>query len=382
MDDRIERIETFLVGSEWTNYLIVRLTTVGGVTGLGEATMQYLSRPVQDIVGLLFTRYVEGRSAWMIEHAVREMYRGEYARGGPALNSAIAGIEMAMWDICGKSVGRPVYDLLGGRVRDHIPAYANGWFGVSGPKEDLGAAAAEVERAGYAGAKFDPFWGADRDPGEDEIDAALDRVSQVAEATGRGFRVMVDAHGRFSVGAAGAIAPRLAEAGVHWFEEPVDPENFDALGRLPRVPGMQIATGERCYSRYQVPELIRIGGPDILQPDIIQVGGILEARKIAAIADSHYLQVSFHNPFGPVATAAAVQLCACTTNVAVLESFCEFGPSWRSDLLENCPMPDDGRFRIHDRPGLGIELIDDVALAYPYNDAAYNNLWDSSFWKA
>ena len=134
-------------------------------------------------------------------------------------------------------------------------------------------------------------------------------------AVGPDVKVMVDAHGRFSVGTASQLAHQLAENGVYWLEEPVDPENFLALGQVGRPRGLRIAVGERCYSRYQVPALLAQGRPHVLQPDPIQVGGLLEAKKIAALADSIYLPVSFHCPFGPVATAAILQLNAATTNI-------------------------------------------------------------------
>ena len=156
---------------------------------------------------------------------------------------------------------------------------------------------------------------------------------------------MVDGHGRFSVGTASQLAHQLAEVGVDWFEEPVDPENYVALGQVARPGGLQIAAGERCYSRYQVPQLLAEGRPHVLQPDPIQVGGLLEAKKIAVLADSAYLPVSFHCPFGPIATAAVLQLNAATTNVVMQESFSEFDAAWRRELITNCPMPVEGSYR-------------------------------------
>ena len=161
---------------------------------------------------------------------------------------------------------------------------------------------ATVVAAGYRGLKFDPFWGLGRDPGLAELRRGIEDVAAVRAAVGPDVQVFVDGHGRFSVGTASRLAHALAESGVDWFEEPVDPENYIALGQVARPPGLQIAVGERCYSRYQVPQLLAEGRPHILQPDPIQVGGLLEAKKISVLADSAYLPVSFHCPFGPIAT--------------------------------------------------------------------------------
>jgi galactonate dehydratase len=188
--------------------------------------------------------------------------------------------------------------------------------------------------------------------------------------------VMVDGHGRFGVGTASWIAHRLAELDVYWFEEPVDPENYAALGQVARPGGLRIAVGERCYSRYHVPLLLSEGRPHVLQPDPIQVGGLLEARKIAVLADSAYLPVSFHCPFGPIATAAVLQLNAATTNVVCQESFSEFDVAWRSELITNCPMPIGGSYRVSDLPGLGgIELNESVVRDHPFQERAVQSMW-------
>jgi galactonate dehydratase len=319
---------------------------------------------------------VLGASPFDVERLVQAMYRNEYARGGPVLNSAIAAIEFALWDICGKALGQPVFTLLGGRVHHHIPAYANGWYDVEDDGADIGAAARRVVQAGYRGLKFDPYWGLGRDPDLADLNRGIERVAAVRSAVGPDVRLMIDGHGRFSVGTASRVAHQLAEHKVYWFEEPVDPENYTALGSVARPGGLMIATGERCYSRYQVPRLLAEGRPHVLQPDPIQVGGLLEAKKIAVLADSAYLPVSFHAPFGPVATAAVLQLDAATTNVVCQESFCEFDVGWRSELLRNCPMPVDGEYTISGLPGLGgIELDEDVARDHPYQQWAVQSMW-------
>ena len=373
--DRVTGHRVTLTGGAWCNYLFVELFTVEGLTGLGEATMQYQSRAVSEALELLVGRYITGRDPFEIERAVALMYREEYARGGPVLNSAIAGIEMALWDIVGKTLGEPVHRILGGAVRSGIPAYANAWFAGAESPADWAARARETVALGYRALKFDPYWPAGREPEEAELRRARDIIGAVAEAVGPEVRLLIDGHGRFSPGAAAREAHVLAELGVHWFEEPVDPENHRALGALPRPGGLRIATGERCWSRYQIPSLISDGRPDVLQPDPIQVGGILEAKKIAAIADAHYLPVSFHNPFGPVATAAALAVGATVTNLHMQESFSDFDGGERYALVTHPPRPEAGVFRLNEAPGLGLALDRDACAERPYRDDAMVSIW-------
>jgi len=372
---RITRIETFLVGHGWNNLLFTRLHTDTGLSGVGEGTMQWQAKTVAAAVEHMADRYVLGSSPFEVERLVQAMYRNEYARGGPVLNSAIAAIEFALWDICGKALSQPVHNLLGGRVHDKIAAYANGWFDAEHGGGDIAAAARRAVALGYRGLKFDPFWGLGRDPDRTDIRRGMDSVTAVRDAVGPAIGVFVDGHGRFSVGTASVLAHQLAEAGVDWFEEPVEPENYAALGQVARPAGLQIATGERCYSRYQVPRLLAEGRPNIVQPDPIQVGGLLEAKKIAVLADSAYLPVSYHCPFGPVATAAALQLYATTTNVVLQESFAEFDAVWCRDLVTNYPMPVGGHYGISTLPGLGIELQDAVVRDHPYQSRAVQSMW-------
>jgi galactonate dehydratase len=325
---------------------------------------------------------VIGQSAFAIERLWQAMFRNEFARGGPILNSAIGALEMACWDILGKALGRPVHALLGGRVHERLPAYANAWYGAGAAPAEIGSAAAQVRDKGYRGLKLDPFESSGRDPDHALVRQAVERVAAVRDAIGPEMELLIDCHGRFSPASAIAIAQELEPYRLYWFEEPCDPENVAALAKVGRGIRTRLATGERCYTKYHLQALLRDCEVGVLQPDVIHVGGILEAKKIAAIADASYTPVSYHNPFGPVATAAALQLDACTTNFVMQESFCEYGEPWRFDLLDHAPGPDGGHYAIPTLPGLGVgEFHPEVAKAHAFDPQAFLPMWTDDWRK-
>jgi galactonate dehydratase len=380
-DCRITGIDVHIVGARWCNWVFAHVHTDDGIDGVGEGSCEWQPQAVAAAIHALARRHAIGVSAFRTEHLVQRMSRDEFARGGPILNSAIAAIEMACWDIVGKALGRPVHDLLGGRLTDRVPAYANAWYGAGATVAEVGAAARAVAAKGYRGLKLDPFT-CGREPTRREIHAAVAMVESVRDAVGPEVEVLIDAHGRLSVGAAVDVARHLERLDVFWLEEPTDPENVAALAKIGRSMRLRLATGERCYTRHHLQALLASGEVAVLQPDIIHVGGILEAKKIAAIADASYVTVSFHNPFGPVATAAALQLDACTTNIVMQESFCEHTPAWRFDLLDHPPRPRDGGYDIPMLPGLGIgEFRPEAAKAHPFDPDAFLPMWGGGEWR-
>jgi galactonate dehydratase len=381
-DCRVTRVETHLVGTRWCNWVFVQVHTDDGVVGVGEGTCEWQAKAVEAAIHQLALRHLIGQPAFAIERLWQAMFRNEFARGGPILNSAIGALEMALWDIYGKALGQPVHALLGGAVRERLPAYANAWYGAGASIPEVAAAAAAVQGKGYRGLKLDPFGSAGRDPDHATIRAALDLVTAIRDAVGPAMEVLIDCHGRYSPASAIAIAQELEPQRLYWLEEPCDPENVAALAKVGRSIRTRLATGERCYTKHHLQALLRDCEVGVLQPDIIHVGGILEARKIAAIADASYIPVSYHNPFGPVATAAALQLDACTTNFIMQESFCEYGEPWRFDLLEHAPRPAGGHYEIPTRPGLGVgEFRPEVAAAHPFDPAAFLPMWSDDWRK-
>ena len=368
---RIARVDIHVVGMRWRNGVFAHVHTDDGIAGVGEGSLEYQPQAVAAAIRQLADRYAIGESAFSIERLVHDMLRNEFMRG-PIVNSAIAAIEMAMWDIVGKALDRPVYDLLGGRVHADLPAYANAWYGTADTPAAMDTAARAVAKRGYRALKFDPFADAGRDPDLPAIRKAVALIEAVRAGVGPDVDMLIDAHGRFSPGAAIDIARRIEPVELYWFEEPCDAENHAALAAVGRGIKTRLATGERCTSRFLVPALLATGEVDVLQPDPIHVGGIMESKKIAALADSNYVPVSFHNPFGPVACAACIQLDACTTNFVMQESFCEYDVPWRFDLVEHAPRPVGGRYAIPERSGLGIgEFRPEIARAHPFEDGAF-----------
>jgi len=383
-DCRISSVTVYVVAMHWRNCVFAHVQTDDGISGVGEGTPEHQPQAVAAAIRQIADRYAIGRSAFGIEKLWHDVLRNEFMRS-PIINSAAAALEMAMWDIVGKALGCPVFNLLGGRVHDRLPAYANAWYGAGASPDEIGAAAKAAAGRGYRGLKLDPFESAGRDPETTAVRRAVAIVEAVRAAVGPDVDLMVDAHGRFSPASAIAIAHELEPCGLYWLEEPVDPENTAMLAAVGRTIRTRLATGERCASRYLMQGLLETHEIDVLQPDIIHVGGILEAKKIAAMADAYYTPVSFHNPYGPVATAAAVQLDACTTNFVTQESFCEYDVAYRFDLVDHAPRPVGGHYDIPVLPGLGVgEFRPEVARAHPFDPEAvlalFTDRWSSRFY--
>ena len=326
-------VETYLVGTRWCNWVFAQVFTDDGIKGVGEGTCEWQAKAVEAAIQQLAARHVIGQSAFAIERCGRRCSGTSSRAAGRSSTARSARIEIALWDIVGKALDRPVHELLGGRVRERLPAYANAWYGAgaSPPRSRPRRARCRAKAIAASSSTRSATPAATR-PGA--IRQAVELVAAVRDAVGPQMEVLIDCHGRFSPASAIAIAQELEPYRLYWFEEPCDPENVHALAKVGRSIRTRLATGERCYTKHHLQALLRDCEVGVLQPDIMHVGGILEAKKIAAIADASYIPVSYHNPFGPVATAAAIQLDACTTNFIMQESFCEYSEPWRFDLLE------------------------------------------------
>jgi galactonate dehydratase len=366
---KITAIRTFICNAYRTNWVFVKvLTDVPGLYGVGEATLEYRELTVAQACQEL-ERDVKGKDPRDIEAIWHDSYRDAYFRGGPVLMSAISAIDMALWDILGKDLGVPVYRLLGGAVRDRVPCYANGWFVGAKSPEDFGQKAADVVRDGFSAIKWDPFGSAYRSLDAKQLHEALRCVEKVREATRGAADIIIEGHGRFDLPTALRIARALEAFDVLWFEEPLIPDSLEALAELKTRVRVPIACGERLYSRWQFRSLLEMRAADYIQPDVSHAGGITELKKIAAIAETHYVPICPHNPSGPVANAATLQLAACLPNFYLLETMSCDVP-WRRDVCHEVVTLDGGYMQIPTKPGLGVDICEEAIAQHPYQPTA------------
>ncbi len=353
---KIQNIETFVIGNPWKRWVFVRLETSNGLYGNSEATLYGEASAVVSELGER-RRYYISKDPFQVEKIWNDWYRDSFNRNNSAVNvTAMSAIETACWDIIGKHFGAPIYALLGGQVRDRVKVYANGWYTHAASPENFGKKARAVKRMGYRAMKFDPFGTAYLSADHGQIEKAVRIVEAVREAVGEDVDLLIEGHGRFTAETAIRIAKRIEVYNPRWFEEPVPPEDIDALKSVSMKTSIPIASGERVLTKYGFAPLVESHAVDIIQPDIINAGGILEGKKISALADAHFINVAPHQAEGPIATATCLQLDACIPNFEIQESFDEFDIGWRNDLVKNPPVVKDGKMLIPNRPGLGVEL--------------------------
>lgn len=361
---KITTLETFPVHVDGRNLVFVKINTDEGISGIGEA---YSVGPDLATVETIryFAEWLAGADPMNVEHLWALLYNQSRFPGGSIVNSAISGIEHALWDIKGKALGVPVYQLLGGRCRDRIRVY-HGCGGAT-PSELAENAAELIGLGGYTAVKIGPLapgfgtmtWAA-------TLRAAANRLAAVREAVGEDIDIGVDPHATIFEPVRAIEMARVIEPFRPYFiEEPLRPENIDGLAKMAAQVTIPIATGECLYTKYEFRELLVKQAADIIQPDICVAGGILELKKIAAMAEAFFVPVAPHNPMGPVATAVNVQFAASTPNFLILEYIADDRPS-RRDLVKEPITLKDGYLELPTAPGLGIELNEDAFPHYPY----------------
>ena len=361
---KVTDIKTFAVDCFRTNWVFVKVYTDEGVTGIGEATLEYKEKALIGAVEHI-KEYLVGKNPLDIERHYHDIYRDAYWRGGAVLMSALSAVEMALWDILGKTLGVPVYQLLGGKVRDKVRIYVNGWFaGAKTPEQFAEKAKLAVSR-GVTAMKWDPFGKSYMEISGKDLDQALRCISAVREAVGPQVDLLIEGHGRFNVPTGIMIAKELEPFKPMWFEEPTPPDNLEALKAVRDKSPVPISAGERLYTLRAFKDLFEMRAADYIQPDISHAGGIMELKKIAAAADSYYIPFAPHNPSGPVANAAALQLAGCCMNFSILEIMYS-DVTWRKEVSDEALICEDGFMYIPDKPGLGIEINEEACLEHPY----------------
>ncbi len=361
---KITDIKTFVVDCFRTNWVFVKVYTDEGICGVGEGTLEYKEKALCGAIEHI-KNYLTGKDPRTIEKHYHDIYRDAYWRGGAVLMSALSAVECALWDILGKSLGVPVYQLLGGRVNEDCRIYVNGWFsGAKTPDEFAEKAKAAVKR-GVTAMKWDPFGKSYMQISNKDLDIALECVAKVREAVGNKVDLLIEGHGRFDVPTGIKIAKELECFKPMWFEEPVPPDNLDALKAVRDKSPVAISAGERLYTRFDYNKLFALRAADYIQPDVSHAGGIAELKKIAAAAEANYIPFAPHNPSGPIANAATLQLAACCPGFSILEIMYS-DVDYRKKVTNENLVYENGRIKIGDKPGLGIELNEEECLKHPY----------------
>lgn len=354
---KIGKIETFYVPPRW---LFVRVESDEGATGWGEASLEGWAEAVDGAFEALKDRFI-GADPFAIEDIWQVGYRGGFYRGGPVLLSALAGLEQALWDLKGRVFGMPAWQMLGGKVRDKVRSYA--WIG--GDRPDEIADAAEVRKAqGFTAVKMNATAELDWIGTPKLFDEVVKRV-EAAQALG--MDVGLDFHGRVHRPMAKQLAKALEPLGLLFIEEPLLSENPEGLAQIAHLVTTPIALGERLFTRWDFKPFFAAGAVDIIQPDLSHAGGILEVRKIAAMAEAYDVAVAPHCPLGPLALGACLQIAACTPNHAIQEI--SLGIHYNTgghDLLNFCTnkealTPVGGYLPVPQGPGLGVD-IDEAAV--------------------
>ena len=371
---KITRIETFPVGAGWKNWLFVRVSTDEGLQGIGEATLNGFARTTASAVHEL-EHLAIGEDPRRISALAKRLFDSVSNDGGHIHRTAIAGIEVACWDILGKSLGAPIHALLGGRVRDTVPAYANGWYRAERTPEAFAAAAERVVALGFRALKLDPFGTAQGFIQHAELERSHAIVAAI-RAAHPDLHILVDVHARFTEGDAVRAAERFADLDIFWWEEPTSRDREAPANAVARRSPIRVATGETFHSVGQFFTLAAGGSVDIYQPEPMSLGGIGPSMAVAGLAAGAGAWIAPHQSGGPVATAVCLQLAACVPHFLIQEHFDAFNEPWTRDLVSWSPTLErhTGELTLPDGPGLGLELDLDVAAAHPYDARAYLNV--------
>jgi galactonate dehydratase len=362
---RITGIHTYIAGNPWKNWLFAKVETDAGIYGIGEGTLNYFAKTIEAAIHEL-SPLILGMDPFQIEMISQRLIRDIYSEGAQVHMCAVSAIEIACWDIIGKTCNQPLYNLWGGRCQQKLRAYANGWYRGPRTPESFAEKAKEVARRGYTALKFDPFGSAWRMMGRGDFDLSIDIIRAVRDAVGDSVDLLIEGHSRFNVATAVDLAHKMAPFRPAWFEEPVPHTNTNAMVEVARRSPVPIATGESFSNKQQFADLLKFDAVSIYQPEPLNLGGLFATRKIADMVDAHYGVIAPHSAQGPVCSAACAQLNASLPNFFLHEIFDEFNEPWENEIVLNGVHVVDGYIEISERPGLGIDLNIDEILKHPY----------------
>lgn len=349
------------ISSPWSStILLVRLTSEDGLIGYGEAPTTLMTLPVRESMEEV-KRIFLGADFFNVEKNIRDFYRNSfYLSRSMEATSALSAFEIASWDLIGKSLGAPVYKLLGGEFNSQMRAYANGWYSDCVTADDFVTKAKKVVSSGFTALKFDPFGDNYDKISRKGLENAVDIVGSLRNEFGDKVDLLIECHGRFSTRAAIDAGTALDQFEPLFMEEPVHPELEVGLAEFKKYVRTPVALGERLLNKTDFARFISQGLVDIIQPDITNSLGILEAKKTASIADSMGVPVAFHNAFGPVQTAATLNVDATLTNFLIQESFEAFWPEWKRNLVKSGYKLENGRFTLKGLPGIGADIDENI----------------------
>ena len=364
---RIRDIRTTIVGTPWRELVFLELIADDGRVGLSEVRMVNKTDTLVACIHELAPRYLVGADPFDVERLAWNIQRAGYGRPGEVAQSALAAFDIACWDLIGQSLGVPIWKLLGGNFRERVPAYANGWYQTAREPQALASRAHDVVARGYRALKLDPFGAAHAELPTEEWNRVEAIMAAVRDAVGADVQIFVEMHGRFTSAAAVRVAAMLEPYDPEWIEEPVPPDNDEALARVRAGTRLPIATGERAHTIAEIRPIVERGLADIIQIDLTHFGGFLATKCVAGWADAHHLLMAPHNVCGPVGTMANIHLAVATPNYKVLEHFNDFADSWVRELVDEAPAvsASDGCFGAPQRPGLGVALNADACRAHP-----------------
>ena len=367
---RITAIDTYIAGNPWKNWLFAKVSTDEGIHGIGEGTLNFFSKTVEAAIHEL-TPLVIGMDPFQVEIISQRLIRDVYSEGAQIHMCAVAAIEIALWDIIGKTTRQPIYNLWGGRCHEKLRAYANGWYRGPRTPESFAEKAKRVAARGYTALKFDPFGSSWRMLSRYDFDLSLDIIRAVRDAVGPSVDLLIEGHCRFNVATAVEFAEAIHPFRPAWFEEPVPHTNIAAMVEVARRSPVPIATGESLSSKQQFAELLQHEVVNILQPEPLNLGGLFTTRMVAAMADAHFGVIAPHSAQGPVCSAACVQLNASIPNFFIHEIFDEFNEPWEKEIVTNPVVVVNGYIEVPERPGLGTDLNTEEIRKHPYQQENY-----------
>ncbi|NMP22808.1 mandelate racemase/muconate lactonizing enzyme family protein [Sulfobacillus harzensis] len=364
---RITEIETYIAGNPWKNWLFCRLSTDEGISGIGEGTVNGFGKATEAAIHEMF-QVVKGMDPFDTSRLSLLLFRDFFSDGGQIQGAALSAIETACWDIKGKALGVPLYQLLGGKVHDKLRVYANGWYQSEAGRtpEAFAEQAKEVVRRGYTALKFDPFGTAWRVVDRPEFHLTVDIVAAVRDAVGPDVDILIEGHNRFSVATALQFAEAIAPYQPSWFEAAVPPYRIASMVEVAHRSPVPIACGEDYYSREQFSELLSHDAVSVVQLEP-QHMGLTAARDVVGMAHAHNAVIAPHSAQGPICSLVCAHLNAASPNFYLHEFFDEFNAEWEGRLLTHHLTQENGYVVPPEAPGLGADLNIDEILRHPYN---------------